>query len=236
GHSIVGSNSGSGIYLADSQQSSQIKNCKIFNFSTGIHLSGTTDISIQQVMLSNNSNDDILIEAGPSNVLYNVSLSGTKINAFGSNGFKASSAYPPYPQDPENYSNISKYLLISNIVKNSWTFVEVYYDDANLSSVNESTLLLAKYLEDHWELDCSDFASSCGLNEESKFVYANITDSAADVFALLGQKKISEGEGGGEGQGEIVISVVAAPEDTFELFSVAFISIVILFIIAIRKT
>ncbi|MEM4221820.1 MAG: right-handed parallel beta-helix repeat-containing protein [archaeon] len=86
------------------------------------------------------------------------------------------------PQDPTGYTNISKYLNISS--NTGWIFLNISYNESELGNIPESNLLLWKYNGTEW-FNCSQFASSCGVDTNNNIVYANITNFGS-IFSILG--------------------------------------------------
>ena len=90
------------------------------------------------------------------------------------------------PADPENYTNISKYLNIT-ADGSGWLNLGMLYNDSDLrGDIKEHTLRIARYNDSGWEKRCSSFANSCGVDTVNNYVYANITDFGS-IFAPLGQ-------------------------------------------------
>ncbi|MEM3411901.1 MAG: DUF2341 domain-containing protein [archaeon] len=92
----------------------------------------------------------------------------------------------PATSYPENYSGIGKYLNVTVSGESIWLFLNISYNESELGNVSESTLSLWKYNGTEW-FNCSQFASSCGVDTNNNIVYANITDFGS-IFAPLGQE------------------------------------------------
>ncbi|MEM3543230.1 MAG: LamG-like jellyroll fold domain-containing protein [archaeon] len=94
--------------------------------------------------------------------------------------------YSQLPNDPSDYYNIGKYVDITFTGESIWLFLNISYNESELGNVSESTLSLWKYNGTEW-FNCSQFASSCGVDTNNNIVYANITDFGS-IFAPLGQE------------------------------------------------
>jgi parallel beta-helix repeat protein len=86
--------------------------------------------------------------------------------------------------DPDNYTNISKYIEAIDIGSGAWIALNISYSYADLGAVNESTLNISKFVSG-WDTNTANFANHYGVNTGANYVYANIT-SFGSVFAPLG--------------------------------------------------
>ena len=80
------------------------------------------------------------------------------------------------PPDPAGKLNISKYVNATNVTANSWIFLNVSYTDADVSGVEEDSLLLYKWngTESAWVL-ANATGQPNGVNTTGNYVYANVT-------------------------------------------------------------
>ena len=95
-------------------------------------------------------------------------------------GIKSVETPPPDPEpDPALKSNIGKYVNATNVTAKSWLFLNVSYNESDVSGVQEDSLKLWKH-NGTWH----EVAGVNGVNTAENYVYANITDFS--VFAPLG--------------------------------------------------
>lgn len=148
----------------------------------GIRLFQTADSNtLMNNTASNNTEHDFYSdESSVDNVVTDLTISSypTTISFTHENGIsiKGVTTAPP---DPDGKLNISKYVNIANLAANSWINLTVSYKDADLGSVDESTLRL-------WEYNGTDWTEVSGstVNTDENYVSANI--SSFSVFAPLG--------------------------------------------------
>ncbi|MEM4222144.1 MAG: DUF2341 domain-containing protein [archaeon] len=135
----------------------------------------------QQYIVKNNTFLNQKLVLGTTEVIFNLlhsDLDGDKYIAI--YGAQPTTSYP------ENYSGIGKYLNVTVSGESIWLFLNISYNESELGNVSESTLSLWKYNGTEW-FNCSQFASSCGVDTNNNIVYANITDFGS-IFAPLGQE------------------------------------------------
>jgi hypothetical protein len=84
------------------------------------------------------------------------------------------------PADPGGKRNISKYVNVTEVTAESWIFMNVSYEDGDLSGVDENTLRMWQHNGTDW----TEVPGTNGVNTAENYVYANITEFS--VFAPLG--------------------------------------------------
>jgi hypothetical protein len=110
----------------------------------------------------------------------NITISSfpTTISFTYDNGVGIKSVETP-PADPALKSNIGKYVNATNVTADSWLFLNVSYNESDVSGVQEDSLRLWKR-NGTWH----EVAGVNGVNTAENYVYANITEFS--VFAPLG--------------------------------------------------
>ncbi|MDD5182379.1 MAG: right-handed parallel beta-helix repeat-containing protein [Candidatus Nanoarchaeia archaeon] len=94
-------------------------------------------------------------------------------------------ATAPAGGDPAGYTNIGKYLNITNETAGSWIYINVSYDDGDLSplAINNTTIKIFKNVSGGWT---SDIGTPNTIDETHKIVYANIS-TFGSIFAPMGE-------------------------------------------------
>jgi parallel beta-helix repeat protein len=112
----------------------------------------------------------------PLNVSFTLSAGLT----VSSNMFNLNSTVSP-ADDPTGYSNLSKYLNISNTTSNdAWVFLNISYSDSDVpSGYNASNVKIQRYNGTAWNV-----VSGSGTNRAGNYSYANLTEfSVFGAFA-----------------------------------------------------
>jgi len=173
-----------GVFLSSSS-SNTIENNSLDNNGNGIILqSSSNNNTIAGNTLSGNSNSDFRSSTSSGNTLINNTFSSYPTTAsFTYAGDINVSGMSSPPADPSDYSNISKYLRITNSTP-AWVYLNISYGDSDVSNVTESTLRM-------WEYDGSSWSQVGGVNgvdTANNYVYANLTSFS--IFAPMGQDTV----------------------------------------------
>ena len=193
-----------GISLILSNSNTVTDNVATLNKDVGIKLSkSSNNIIIENTLSSNNNfgiyfsnstNNNLTTNTFSNSILWDIYVINSEGNNFAGNTL---SRYPTTmtftyagdvalrgvrspPADLSGYRNISKYVNVTNVTANSWLFLNINYTDADLGSVDESTLKMYRYNRTGWEL----LPGVNGVNETGNYVYANITSFS--IFAPMG--------------------------------------------------
>lgn len=173
-----------GIYLDTTYYSNVTANMFNNNTVEGMYISACDNSTFTSNTAENNPTYDIYLYTSPNAVFRNQTITGqTSIDFvwYGEiwiNGTTNSLA------DPGSYLNISKYVQSENVSAGSSLALNISYSAADLGSVDESTLVMARN-NGSWETTTSVFASTYGVNTAANYVYANITGFGS-IFAPLG--------------------------------------------------
>ncbi|MCW3142030.1 MAG: hypothetical protein N2V72_07680, partial [Methanophagales archaeon] len=83
---------------------------------------------------------------------------------------------PELKLNPAGKVNIRKFVNVTNVTADSWIFLNVSYRDADVSGVDEDSLLLYRWNEtaSAWEL-ANETGKPNGVNTTGNYVYANVT-------------------------------------------------------------
>ncbi|MEM4358254.1 MAG: right-handed parallel beta-helix repeat-containing protein, partial [Candidatus Pacearchaeota archaeon] len=166
-----------------------------------VGLISCNNITVKNLDLSKNSHGILLINTTNSNIINNIaqnnewdfysqsnSLNNTVINfnidpliSFESKDIALKNASYQAPPDPANYINIGKYIEIINNSADSWIYLNVSYNESEISNVIESTLRIWKHNGTWYN---TGFYNVNGVDTANNIVYANITSFS--VFAPLG--------------------------------------------------
>ncbi|MBU5575417.1 MAG: right-handed parallel beta-helix repeat-containing protein, partial [Candidatus Aenigmarchaeota archaeon] len=208
GHVIDGSGSGYGIRINGKSDFTIIK-CAIKDFETGLYLDSSSNANVYINNIYNN-NRGIFASSSNINLFYNILQNNTEYNLnsiqnsnisvhelnIDSNviygelrDLKIGSIYsiPSIPRD----LRYVKFINITNTSANSFLFLNLSYNDIDLSiDANESSLSFWKFNNSGW-FSCSEFANNCGIDIENNYVYMNTT-SFGDLFGVLGELNICE--------------------------------------------
>ncbi|MCX8194272.1 MAG: DUF2341 domain-containing protein, partial [Candidatus Pacearchaeota archaeon] len=195
---------GSGGYGFElSSSNNNFTNNKVFVMGTnsrGIQMSGTTANStfVNNIITTNLSNvgswaiysDNV---NNINNTFINTTIKGDNASADVNVSFRYGGqialkgvATSARPSNPGGYGNISKYINATNLSSGSWLFLNVSYNDLDVSLVDENSLFMARH-NGTWETNTSKFASSFGVDTTNNYVYANITNFS--TFAPLGNPR-----------------------------------------------
>ncbi len=152
------------------------------NNNFGIYLDGANDNTFTEDIASGNSIWDFYMQSvyymgTNNNTVRNLTIN--KVVSFTGYdvGIKATTALA---DDPFGYRNIGHYINATNNSASSWVYLNVSFDDGDISGVNESTLRMWRYNGTVW----SETPAPNGVNTAENYVYTNITSFS--VFAPMG--------------------------------------------------
>ena len=174
------SNNKFGIFLNSSSDCTFTCNTAINN-EIGIGLWGSSNNTLTNNTASNNTGDDFYSdESSHDNVVedltissYPTTISFTYDNGVGLKGVKIA------PSDPAGKVNISKYVNATNVTADSWIFLNVSYEESDVSNVSEYCLKMYRHNGTVWEE-----VPGSEANTAENYVWANITSFS--IFAPLG--------------------------------------------------
>ena len=179
-----------GIFLSSSSNNS-FHTSTVYNLSAneddayGIYLYSSSNNSFSSGSISDITAPDWWNfhsnERSHRNSAENITISSypTTISFTYDNGVGIKSVETP-PPDPALKSNIGKYVNATNVTADSWLFLNVSYNESDVSGVQEDSLKLWRHNGTTWH----EVAGVNGVNTAENYVYANITDFS--VFAPLG--------------------------------------------------
>jgi parallel beta-helix repeat protein len=179
-------NGGDGINIQYGKANSIIGNIISNSTSLGISLMSAINTTIDSNIISDNT-WDFQSWTGCSGTLATNNTFGssfpTTTNFTYSGQIEVKGVASP-STDPDNYTNISKYIDATALSGGAWLALNISYSNADLGAVNESTLNISKFVSG-WDTNTANFANHYGVNTDANYAYANIT-SFGSVFAPLG--------------------------------------------------
>lgn len=165
------------IYLKDSGSNILNKN-NASNSSYGFGLDNSSNNNLSENTAMNNTAwDFFLISASSNNTVLNLTIN--PIISFRGKDISIKSE-SSRPADPGNYRNISKYINASNTSADSWLFLNVSYDESDISGMNEGSFAMWRHNGSTW----SQVGGMNGVDTVQNYVYANITNFS--IFAPIG--------------------------------------------------
>ena len=177
--SNTASNNNHGIHLEmSSNYNTLTSNTASSNTDYGIYLEESSNNNLTNNTASNNTLWDFYSDAySPDNTVEDLTMSSypTTISFTYDRGIKIKGVTTP-ESNPAGKENVSKYVNATNVTANSWIFLNVSYTDADVSDVEEGSLLLYKWngTESAWVL-ANETGKPNGVNTIGNYVYANIT-------------------------------------------------------------
>jgi hypothetical protein len=164
--------SGNNIILISGNLTTQNSTLQFNQNNYGLYIN-SSNTSITNITLLNASLWDIYFNN--SNMIhYNVSFGGTVVTY---SGYNVSMKNVTNPPDTSGYTNVSKYLNVSNTSSSSSILLNISYTE---SPSCESNLKIYKYTGSDWTAE-----SQTEVNTTAKYVWANITPASASVYAPL---------------------------------------------------
>jgi parallel beta-helix repeat protein len=198
-NNIANANCAYGIYFSSGADSNTLINNTFNSNIEGIFISGgSNNVLINNTAMNNNASDFSsgytgIYLSGPNSLNNLIKNLKTQQNLV-SFTYKTDGLYnyvtlkgltvAQAPQDPANYSNISKYVSATGNSANSWLYLNVSYADSDIPpGIIESTLRIWKYNSSGWTI--ADGSGVNGVDTANNVVYANITNFGS-TFAPLG--------------------------------------------------
>jgi parallel beta-helix repeat protein len=186
----VTDNSASGISLSSSETNQLSDNTVTDNVGSGISLDSSVDNSLTDNTASDNDGSDFVSTAGSiGNTVTGLSINPT-LTFERSKDIAITSVADP-PADPSRKTNVNQYVNVTGTSDDSFVFLNVSYDDADVTDADEPSLRI-------WKNDgiWSQVPGTNGVDTEANVVFANITSFS--VFAPLADMEVSgPGAGGG---------------------------------------
>ena len=169
------SNNGYGIYLySSSNYNTLTNNTADSNNGFGIGLLyDSTDNNLTGNSASNNANYDFYSdEVSHNNNIQDLTMSSypTMISFIYGHGIGIKSVITP-ETDPDGKVNIGKYVNLTDVTEDSWILLNISYNDADVTNLEEDSLRLYRWNETEWE----EIPGS-NVNTAKNYVYANVTN------------------------------------------------------------
>ncbi|MCK4398317.1 MAG: hypothetical protein KAV25_04925, partial [Methanophagales archaeon] len=176
--SINSSNNSYGICLFSSSNYNTLSNSTANSNSYGIYLGYSSNYNTLSNNTASNNNYDFYSDEGShSNTAKDLTIASypTAISFIYDQGIKINGVTAP-ELNPAGKVNISKFVNATNVTADSWIFLNVSYRDADVSGVDEDSLLLYRWNEtaSAWEL-ANGTGKPNGVNTTGNYVYANVT-------------------------------------------------------------
>ncbi len=230
-NNITGNKTGSskGIHL-NASKNVTVKNCYVYNFTSGIYLEKSNKSSIYNNTFSLNSNGldigydssdniftlnnvsysdlfDLHMDSGTNNKFFDITMGpvSTTLSLSRYNGSLHLFGVPSPSANPAGKKNVSSYI---NITKTDGEYIELnisYSDDiVSNNSIDESTLKMYHYSDYNTWIELTSTVDST-----NNVVYSNISNFSA--FGIFGneptQTTPSGGGGGGGGRSSTILNV-----------------------------
>ncbi|RJS70056.1 PGF-CTERM sorting domain-containing protein, partial [Methanophagales archaeon] len=176
---INSSNNYVGIYLEESN-SNILMNITASNTWSGIYLKNSSNNMLTNITASTGLTLWGLLEPefysdadSHNNIVENLTISSypTTISFTYDNGIAIASVTIPEP-DPVGKGNIGKYVDVEGLTNRSWIFLNVSYEDADVTNIVENSLRLY-----HWNETATAWEEipGSGVNTTENCVYGNVT-------------------------------------------------------------
>ena len=179
------SNNHDGIRLYKS--SNTLTNNTVSNNECGIYLELSSSNILTGNNASNNANYDFYSdEVSHNNNIQDLTMSSypTMISFIYDNGIGIKSVTTP-ETDPDGKVNIGKYVNLTDVTEDSWILLNISYNDADVTNLEEDSLRLYRWNETEWgEIPGSN------VNTAKNYVYANVTSFSQ--IAPFGDPKTPE--------------------------------------------
>jgi len=171
----LNNNSADGISLAISSNNNLNNNSANSNI-VGISLFSSSHNIIKNNGASGNTQWDFHSTSNSiNNTVINLTINPTI--SFTGKDISIKSATTP-ASDPSGYQNIGKYINAANNSADSWLFLNVSYNDSEVTDLNENTMRMWKY-NGTW----SQVSGTNGVETTQNYVYANLTSFS--IFAPM---------------------------------------------------
>ncbi len=175
--SNTASNNSFGIYF-DASTDDVLSNNTASNNIFGIKLSGSSNNTLTDNLALNNSDSDYFsFSDSINNAVINLTIN--TVISFTSKDVRIKAASSP-ESDPPGYQNIGKYIEAENTSADSWLFLNVSYNDSDVSGLNESSLRMWEH-----QISWSPVNGTNGVDTAQNNVYANITSFS--IFAPMAE-------------------------------------------------
>ena len=167
-----------GIHLYFSNNNTLLNNTVTANSRDGIRVVrwSSNNLLTDNTALNNTHYDFTSDETSRDNVIEYFTISPATISFIYKHGITIKSVTTPEP-DPEGKVNIGKYVNVTNVTADSWIFLNVSYNDTDVSNVVEDSLRLYRWTGEEWE----EIAGS-NVNTEENYIYAIRTGSYPQII------------------------------------------------------
>jgi parallel beta-helix repeat protein len=152
-------------------------NLVVGNGVGGIYLTSSSYNILTNNTLSGNFRD-FYSASSSSNTIITNSFNNTVASFTYSGNIAVNSTSSP-GSDPTSYSNIGKYLNITNSTS-AWVYLNVSYDNSDIAGLIEGSLRMWEHNGTDW----NQISGTNGVNAGENYVYANL--SSFSVFAPMG--------------------------------------------------
>jgi parallel beta-helix repeat protein len=185
-NNTANNNSYSGIDLESrSNQNNMHDNTANGNHQNGIVLYFSVNNSISNSTAANNTLSAFSSTSGSiGNPVRNLSV-GNNTVSFDSKDININDAPHPPATNPSGVIDIHRFVNATANSGDSFLFLNLSYTAADVASLDETQLFMAKYTSS-WDTSTSDFATSYGVDTANKFVYANITNFGSTFGIMSG--------------------------------------------------
>ena len=148
---------------------------------------GSHNVFINNAAGHNNRSDFYVTGGATNNTVINLSAGQNNLVSFTAKDILMVGRDPQHaPPDQPGYRNISQWIDTTNSSSaNNWIWLNFSYRPEDMGGMNENLLQVSRFNGTTWELNTSKFATSYGVDNVSKVVYANITNFSS-TFAPLG--------------------------------------------------
>ncbi len=181
-NNMVANNNYDGIYLELSNGNTVANNTVANNNWEGIFLDSSSDNTFTNNSVSNNARYDFYsAEYSHNNTVEDLLLCDypTTVSFTYDNGVGLKSV-DTAPSKPSDKIDISKYVDATKVCADSWLFLNVSYDEADLGNVDEDSLRMWEHSGTDWV----EVTGTTGVNTAENYVYAYITEF--NIIAPLG--------------------------------------------------
>ncbi len=147
------SNSGTGFVLQTWSDSNTIMNNSVLNSGTGFVLNDRSHSNtITNNTASNSTYLDFYSRDSYSNKITDLTICSypTTISFIYDDGIKIKSVTIPEQEDPAGKVNIGKYVNVTDMTGDSWLLLNVSYNDADVTHVEEASLRLYRSTDTGW--------------------------------------------------------------------------------------
>ena len=181
-NNMVTNNSYAGIYLELANANIVTDNTATSNGWEGIYLASSCNNTFIGNKASNNTNYDFYSdEYSQNNTVKDLQLCNnqTSVSFTYGNGAGLKSV-DTVPTEPSEKRDISKYVDTTEVCADSWLFLNMSYEEADLGCVAEDSLSMWEHTGTDWV----EVTGTTGVNTAENYVYANITQF--NLLAALG--------------------------------------------------